>query len=160
MSAIGFAKHDHRTCVVQGVAGADAYCRENGLRLTPVRRRVLEILLKAHRAIGAYDVLDILRDEGLGSQPPQAYRALDFLIKQGFAHKIEHLNAFIACAHPRDTHTPVFLICSKCGRVAEASVEPASGFLAQLAEETGFAIDRSVVEAEGLCPDCRAANEK
>jgi Fur family zinc uptake transcriptional regulator len=82
--------------------------------LTPVRRRVLEILLAQHRALGAYDILDTLREEGLGSQPPVADRALDFLIKNGFAHKIERLNAFIACTHLGQSHTPAFLICWNC----------------------------------------------
>jgi hypothetical protein len=57
-----------------------------------------------HRALGAYAVLDQLREAGFGSQPPVAYRALDFLVAHGFAHKIERLNAFVACAHPGESH--------------------------------------------------------
>jgi Fur family zinc uptake transcriptional regulator len=75
---------------------------------------VLEILLAQHRALGAYDILDTLREEGLGSQPPFADRALDFLIKNGFAHKIERLNAFIACTHLGQSYMPAFLICRNC----------------------------------------------
>lgn len=155
MESIGFTRHDHDACIADGVAAVDAHCREAGLKFTPVRRRVLEYLLSAHKALGAYEILDLLREDGLGSQPPVAYRALDFLVSNGFAHKIERLNAFIACSHPSDNHAPVFLICTECDRVAEACIEPASGFLGQLAKDTGFLISRSVVEAEGLCPDCR-----
>ena len=75
---------------------------------TPVRRRALEILLKEHRALGAYEVLDGLREPGFGSQPPVAYRALEFLVTHGFAHRVERLNAFIACAHPGKAHAPAF----------------------------------------------------
>ncbi|QOL81656.1 transcriptional repressor [Pseudooceanicola spongiae] len=154
MDSPGFESHDHTACIRDGVASVDAFCRSEGLQFTPVRRRVLEILLQGHRALGAYDILDILRQEGLGSQPPVAYRALDFLVKHGFAHKIERLNAFVACAHPGESHSPAFLICRKCDKVAEAEADPARGMLGQSAERAGFQIERAVVEAEGLCPNC------
>lgn len=70
METSGFERHDHKACIRDGVAAADEYCRARGLHFTPVRRRVLELLLEEHRALGAYDILDRLREEGLGSQPP------------------------------------------------------------------------------------------
>ena len=159
MDSVGFTRHDHASCVAEGVRVADQACRERNLQLTPVRRRVLEILLREHRALGAYDILDILREEGLGSQPPVSYRALDFLVKNGFAHRIELLNAFIACTHPGQSHAPAFLICRSCGSVAEASSQASKGRLGAAASEVGFRIERSVVEAEGLCPNCQKAAE-
>ena len=153
---IGFEQHDHANCIREGLTTVDAQCREAGLQFTPVRRRVLEILLERHRALGAYEILDVLRDEGLGSQPPVAYRALDFLVKHGFAHKVERLNSFIACAHPGETHSPAFLICRNCDSVAEAYADPARGMLGHAAKETGFRIERAVVEVEGLCPNCQS----
>ena len=151
---IGFEHHDHPACIKSAVAAADAHCRENGLQFTPVRRRVLEILLDQHRALGAYDILDQLRQEGLGSQPPVAYRALDFLVSHGFAHKIERLNAFVACAHTGQDHAPAFLICRDCSQVAEIPSVTDRGRLAKTARDAGFAIERMVVEAVGLCPQC------
>ena len=148
---IGFESHDHTRCIATGVAAADAHCRAAGLQLTPARRRVLEILLKEHRALGAYDILEIL---GGGAKPPMAYRALDFLVKHGFAHRIERLNAFIACAHPGEDHAPAFLICRGCDAVAEAPSEPTKGRLGDTARAAGFRIERAVVEAIGLCPNC------
>ena len=139
------------------LATAQAHCAAHGLRLTPVRRRTLEILLHEHRALGAYDVLGRLAAEGLGSQPPVAYRALDFLVKAGFAHKIEALNAYTACVHPGAQHTPAFLICRSCETVAEADTAPAEGRLGDAARAAGFVIEHTVVEATGLCPDCRGA---
>lgn len=155
MTALGFEKHDHAHCIADGVAAVAAACQANGLQLTPVRRRVLEILLSEHRAMGAYEILDTLRAEGLGSQPPVVYRALDFLVKHGFAHKVERLNAFTACSHPGQSHSPAFLICRSCSAVAEAAAEPAKGDLGAVAAEAGFEIEQAVVEAEGLCPACR-----
>ena len=154
MDTIGFDKHDHLNCIHSGVEAADAHCREAGLQLTPARRRVLEILLERHRALGAYEILDVLREEGLGSQPPVAYRALDFLVAQGFAHRIERLNAFVACAHPGEDHSPAFLICRICNAVAEAPSEPTKGRLGEAARAAGFRIERAVVEAVGVCPNC------
>lgn len=154
MDPIGFDSHDHRDCIRSGLAAVDAFCDSNRLQFTPVRRRALEILLEAHRAMGAYEVLDRLRDEGFGSQPPVAYRALDFLVSHGFAHKIERLNAFVACAHPGHDHTPAFLICRACDAVAEAHADPARGMLGRAADEAGFTIEQAVVEALGLCPHC------
>lgn len=157
MDTIGFDSHDHLHCIHSGVEAAAAHCKAAGLQLTPARRRVLEILLEQHRALGAYEILDILREEGLGSQPPVAYRALDFLVGQGFAHRIERLNAFVACAHPGEDHSPAFLICRVCNAVAEAPSEPTKGRLGEAARAAGFVIERAVVEAVGICPNCRAA---
>ena len=154
MQPIGFSRHDHARCIAGNLAQVEAQCRADGLQLTPVRRRVLEMLLHEHRALGAYDILDRLREEGLGSQPPVAYRALDFLVKHGFAHKIERLNAFVACAHPGHDHDPAFLICRKCDAVAEARGATSEGQLGSSAREAGFQIERAVVEAEGVCPNC------
>jgi len=151
---IGFEKHDHGFCISAGLASAEAHCEAEGLRLTPVRRKALEILLQEHRALGAYEMLDRLRDAGFGSQPPVAYRALEFLVANGFAHKIERLNAFIACAHPGASHSPAFMICRICESVAEAQASPARGALGEAARDTGFTIERTVVEAEGICPAC------
>lgn len=155
MGSLGFQAHDHSSCISDCVASADTHCKAQGLQLTPVRRRVLEILLQQHQSLGAYEILDHLREEGLGSQPPVAYRALDFLVKHGFAHKIERLNAFIACSHPGESHAPVFMICRQCNAVAEIHTDLSQGQLGQLAQDAGFAIERTVVEVEGLCPKCQ-----
>ena len=155
----GFARHDHGHCVASALQAADAACKVRGVQFTPVRRRVLEILAESHAAMGAYDVLARLAREGLGSQPPVAYRALTFLVDQGFAHRIERLNAFIACAHPGQNHgsdhSPVFLICRSCGTVAESEADLGSTLGAQAAQ-SGFRIEQTVVEAQGLCPACQA----
>ena len=82
--SLGFTSHDHTSCVASALACAEAACKERKAQLTPVRRRVLEILLENHSAMGAYDVLARLDAEGFGSKPPIAYRALAFLVEQGF----------------------------------------------------------------------------
>ncbi|MCC1493164.1 transcriptional repressor [Cognatishimia sp. F0-27] len=151
---IGFAQHDHSACVTEALTSAEERCAERGLRLTPVRRKVLEILLQEHRALGAYAILDLLRDAGYGSQPPVAYRALDFLAEHGFVHKIERLNAFVACVHPGEVHSPAFMICRMCDTVAETQSATSGSMLGSAAKASGFQIERTVMEAEGICPAC------
>lgn len=150
-----FERHDHRACADTALAQAEAMCAETGARLTPVRRRTLEILLAEHRAMGAYEVLGRLAEEGFGKQPPVAYRALEFLVEQGLAHRVRRLNAFAACTRPGDAHAPVFLICTGCGALAEAPEEPVRRALDGAASGLGFVIERASIEAEGLCPACR-----
>jgi Fur family zinc uptake transcriptional regulator len=155
MTAIGFENHDHKACINDTLRAVETHCIAAKLHFTPARRRVLEILLQQHRAMGAYDILEVLGREGKGAQPPVAYRALDFLVRAGFAHKIEQLNAYIACAHPGVSHAPAFLICRSCNAVAEADAELAKGRLGDAARAAGFAIERTIVEASGLCPACQ-----
>ena len=89
--------------------------------------------------------------------PPTVYRALDFLMKAGFVHRIETLNAFVACTRSGQGHVPAFLICRQCHKVIETPTESPGGVLDSAAAEAGFAIETAVREAEGLCADCRAA---
>lgn len=152
-----FHDHDHAHCTGDVLARAEALTAASGARLTPVRRRVLEILVEAHRALGAYDVLQRLSAEGFGNQPPVAYRALDFLVEQGLAHRIQRLNAFTACMHAGESHAPAFLICRVCETVAEAPVAPVRAALDAAAAELGFAVERASIEALGLCPTCKEA---
>jgi Fur family transcriptional regulator, zinc uptake regulator len=150
-----FAAHDHAHCTADALTRAEAVTAAAGLRLTPVRRRVLEILLEDHRALGAYDVLARLSADGFGNQPPVAYRALEFLVEHGLAHRIQRLNAFTACTHPGTAHAPVFLICRSCATVAEAGAAPVRAALDAAAGPLGFAIEHTTIEALGLCPKCR-----
>lgn len=151
---VGLSAHDHRQCKRTAIENAVRYCERHDLRLTPVRRRVLEILLERHEALGAYEVLDRLREEGLGSKPPIAYRALQFLVDNGFAHRIEKLNAFVACAHPGTPHNPAFMLCKTCHGVAESVLRVSKGSLGKMADEQGFHIENTVMESEGLCATC------
>jgi Fur family transcriptional regulator, zinc uptake regulator len=158
MQTIGFDPHDHALCKEHAMLAAQDRCTKANLQFTPVRKRVLEILLEKHTALGAYDILDILTAEGLGSQPPTVYRALDFLVHNGLAHRIERLNAYTACSHLDHDHAPAFLFCRICRTVAETDTGSAEGQIGSLAKQTGFTIERIVIEAEGLCSACAGTN--
>lgn len=149
-----FAPHDHQHCSRHALDAAVARLEAQGARLTPVRRRTLEILLESHRAMGAYEVLDRLAAEGFGRQPPVVYRALDFLVSHGLAHRLQRLNAFAACLNPATDHSPAFLICRNCDRVAELGAAPMRDALSGMAQAAGFQVERATIEAMGLCASC------
>lgn len=157
--ARAFHTHDHSACAGDVLRKAEDICAANGARLTPVRRRTLEILLEEHRAMGAYDVLERLSQDGFGSQPPVAYRALEFLVDQGLAHRIRRLNAFTACSEPGDQHAPVFFICQDCKSVAELPEDSLRNQIKDAGQALGFIVERANVEAVGTCPACVAKGE-
>ena len=138
----------------KNIQEAEQYCQENGLNFTPVRRKVLEILLQKNTAIGAYEILDLLREAGFKNQPPVAYRALEFLVQNGFAHKIEQLNSFIGCMHPGKDHSPAFMICRNCDSVSEEEALTRNFSVSQIAAKAGFTVEKAVIEARGLCHSC------
>ncbi len=154
-----FRAHDHAACRGRALAAVAEACAARRLRLTPARACVLEALLESHRAMTAYELLDRLAAAGLGGQPPVVYRALDFLVANGFAHRIERLGAFAACTDGGEAHRSGqgagFLVCRGCRRVAETPLPRTPRALASEAAAIGFSIERIVVEGEGLCARCR-----
>ncbi len=135
------------------LARAEALCARRGVRLTRQRRRVLEVVCRAARPIGAYEILDLIRD-GAPAAPPTVYRALDFLLEQGLIHKIETLHAFVGCSHPEYPHGSQFLICAECGDVTEVEDETLAGSLRSVAAQSGFHPTRPVIEVLGTCAEC------
>ena len=133
----------------------EKHCHKKNLQFTPLRRRVFEYLLRDHKPLGAYEILDLLREDGLASTPPIAYRVLDFLMKQGFVHKIQGLNAFVACSHPGSSHSPAFMICRNCEKVAELD-EKISGINLEKSIPSDFSVEETVVEMRGICTSCMA----
>lgn len=88
--------HDHSRCVTHALTEAESICTRQGLRLTALRKRVLELVWHSHKPLGAYDILGVLSEEdGRRAAPPTVYRALDFLLENGLVHRIASLNAFI-----------------------------------------------------------------
>lgn len=136
------------------LAAAERRCAETQERLTSPRRRVLELLLEADGPLKAYDLIAAFGEGGEPAKPPTVYRALEFLERLGFAHRIESLNAYVPCARDGESHQAAFLICDCCGSAQE--FEP--DFTAQLAaaRAAGYEVSTITLEARGLCPACRA----
>lgn len=160
--------HEHGACcaghavpATETLARAEEICRVRGLRLTPQRRSVLAALAEAKRPLGAYDLIEALRPaHGRGPAPIVIYRALDFLRENGFIHRLESLNAFIACPHRHATgEKVVFLICESCQHVEEAVAHPLTEALTRLAQGHGFQARRQVIELAGTCRHCQNHKE-
>jgi Fur family zinc uptake transcriptional regulator len=132
----------------------EQHCRQRGLRLTPTRKRVLEMVVAADGPVKAYDLLDQLKSEQPGAAPPTVYRALDFLLDNHFIHRLESLNAFVSCFHPDETHHGQFLICERCETVAEIHNGDIEQVLDDAARENHFQPSRQVLEIYGVCGDC------
>ena len=142
------------------VERAQRICLLRGARLTPVRRRVLELILRAGQPTKAYALLEQL-DQARGKLgPPTVYRALDFLLTHKLIHKVETSNAFVACGNVEHSHESQFMICDDCGATEEIRDEEIVRTLRRLGEGRGFAVERSVIEARGLCPACRTGHRQ
>lgn len=154
-AGVAFERHDHRHCQHQLLSEAKALCAKRKTRLTHRRLQVLKILLRSHQPIRAYEILACLNEAESNTiiAPPIVYRALEFLLEEGLAHRIESRNAFISCARPGHHCAAQFLICSGCEKVAE--LENRDSAVISEAASLGFSIDHSVVEISGHCADCR-----
>ena len=147
--------HDHSHCLNEALDRAAALCTKRGVRLTTLRRRVLELVWGGHRPLGAYDILDTLKAERRGAAPPTVYRALDFLLAHGLVHRIESQNSFVGCPDPDKPHGGQFLICRTCGMAAELNDSGVDQAIRKSAKKAGFSVGHPIIEIQGLCPHCQ-----
>ncbi|WP_333822927.1 Fur family transcriptional regulator [Pinisolibacter sp.] len=115
---------------------------------------VLEVLREATTPMSAYQVLDLLRPQGVQS-PPVVYRALERLVKAGHIHRLEGLGAYFACCGQDHAKGTVFAVCTACHKVEEWSGEGIDALIASRATESGFAVSARTIEVRGLCAHCR-----
>ena len=130
-------------------------CAARGLRLTPLRQRVLELIAREPKPIKAYDLLDRLRGERDGAAPPTVYRALDFLLEHGFIHRLSSINAYTSCHHPSERHEVPFFICDVCASATEFCDARVSELLIEQARALGFLPEAQTLEVHGVCRRCR-----
>ena len=126
--------------------------------LTRNQGLVLGALNASGAPLSAYDILDTLRADGLRA-PLQVYRALDKLVERGLAHRLESLNAFVACAdeHCHRKGLIAFAICAKCGKVDEFADAVIEERLGTWATEKGFKVEQTTMEIRGQCAACLAS---
>jgi Fur family zinc uptake transcriptional regulator len=138
------------------LSAAEQLCERRGTRLTPLRRRVLELIWREHAPIGAYTILEMLQQKGRVA-PPTVYRALDFLIKQGLVHRLASLNAFVGCSHPGKPHHGQFLICDSCHSLVELNDRKVTAAIEGSAQSADFHVRQQTIEILGRCSRCRQA---
>lgn len=157
------ANHNHENCVHdththsidKRITDAELECRRRGVRWTTLRSDVLTLILQAAQPVGAYDLLAKMAHQGRPPAPPTVYRTLDFLLEQGFIHRLTSINAFVPCCHPRNGHQAAFLICTRCHRVDEAESHDLQHVLEALAQKGGFLPQQTTIEVAGLCVSCQ-----
>jgi len=153
-----FKRHQHSQCIRHALHSAERLCKKNCFRLINVRKRVLELIWESHQALGAYAILEKLGQEGVKPAPPTVYRALDFLLEAGLAHRINSLDAYIGCSHPKDSHHgSYFLICQHCRIVAEIHDKLINKEIASLAEREKSSISELALKVSGTYQDCQEA---
>lgn len=141
------------------MARAETRCRDEGLRLTAQRRQVLEAMLESHAPVTAYELIDRIAARARRPSPISVYRALDFLVANRFAHRIESRNAFLACSQEHGhaggaEPSLVFLLCESCGSATEAEPAELGDLLSSIAGSHGFTPSASVLEIRGRCAAC------
>lgn len=134
-------------------------CLDRQLRLTPIRGQVLQLLAEHGKPVKAYDLLEMMRSRVGSNAPPTVYRALDFLLENGFIHKLSSINAYVACHHPNVSHSVPFLICDHCQNAIELEDDSIAGRLIEKAGALGFRTRAQVLEVHGLCRDCLAVDK-
>jgi Fur family zinc uptake transcriptional regulator len=144
----------HRHCISSALEQAELICRQRKVRLTAIRKQVLGLVWQQHSPVGAYDLLEQLRQKGRVA-PTTVYRALDFLQQQGLIHRLESLNAFIGCAQPQHPHQGQFLICCSCRGLVEIAEPEISRAIDKSAQTADFTPISQVVEVMGICAGCR-----
>jgi Fur family zinc uptake transcriptional regulator len=146
--------HDHSSDPGELLADAEKRCAEAGEAFTPLRRRVLEALIDHKGPAKAYDLMSLIAPGEAPAKPPTIYRTLDFLQRLGLAHRIESVNAYVACGVGACARSTMFLICEQCGSAEEFDAGHALVDLGEAAAQEGFRIKRTMIEATGLCADC------
>ncbi|WP_347986029.1 transcriptional repressor [Methylomonas sp. AM2-LC] len=146
--------HDHNGCRDKALKSAERICDNRGVRLTPIRRQVLELIWESHRAIKAYDLLDRIKPKAGTAKPATVYRALDFLMEQGLIHKVESLNAFIGCSYSEHQHQQLLLTCTQCQEVEERPADEVMEAIAKELERAAFIIHHKAIEIHGICGRC------
>jgi Fur family transcriptional regulator, zinc uptake regulator len=156
-----FPEHDHNhgSCEHDLLDRAGRVFEAKGMKMTDLRRNVLNEIAGSHQALGAYEILERLATKGQRLAPISVYRAIDALHEVGLVHRLESRNAFFACHSP---HAPgrdqVILACDRCGRVAEMPGEQVFSAINKLVEAAQFEVRRTVTEISGVCSTCRAGH--
>ena len=122
-----------------------------------MQAQVLAVLRSRRLPMSAYEVLRCLREEHPRLAPPTIYRALAALTERGKAHRLESLNAFIACQRDGHHDASILSICTDCGAVEENLSTDLLTTLSSIAGKSGFAPTRHVIEVHGQCGICGAA---
>ncbi len=151
--------HDHAECLEAAIARAKSVCECKGIKFTSLRERVFRSIAASHKAIGAYDIIEIVAQDGKRIAPISMYRILDALSEIGLIHRLESQNSYFAChsqhnSDANDCRSQVFLICKNCDTVVEIEAPEIGAAVQDAANSADFQLHEALLEIAGLCKHC------
>ena len=147
-------RHSHTKCIKDALSNAEQICTERGCKLTPTRKKVLQLIWTSHKPIKAYDILAQLSSDDFIEKPPTVYRALEFLLDNNLIHRIESQNTYIGCNVDHSSMDSKFFICDECDEVEELTESNFNKALIDVSEKQGFTPSLVNVEIHGTCAQC------
>lgn len=131
-----------------------ARLHERGLRWTPQRRLLVEVLAGTDGHITGAELVERCRAADPQTTPSTVYRTLDVLEDIGLirhAHGLDGREEF----HVRPSREHGHLHCSVCHRAWEIGPDEAAGLVVELLGSRGFSVDLGHLSVVGVCRDCR-----
>jgi Fur family ferric uptake transcriptional regulator len=130
--------------------------RARGLRWTPQRGVLLDVLAGVHGHVTGAELLERTRRIDPAATPSTVYRTLDVLEEIGVvrhSHGREGRQEF----HVNPEHAHGHLVCSSCGASWELAADEVAGLVGGLRDGRGFEVAVDHLTVEGRCSDCLAA---
>ncbi|MDR2459417.1 MAG: transcriptional repressor [Deltaproteobacteria bacterium] len=147
--------HSQNENLARLISEAERYCAVQGTQLTQLRRLILETLAKAPGPMKAYDIIETLHQSGQRLTPSTVYRILDFFLQGGLVHRVNTLNAFVACTcAPEQEHSPLILVCPECQSTMEIDDDDLHDSIFSRLGALGYSVKGSSIEIQGVCPKC------
>ncbi len=144
----------HDGACKSALQAAENHCKKQGIRFTAIRKQILQLICQSHHAVKAYDLLEEIKPDFNNAKPATVYRALDFLLKEGFIHKVESLNAFIACNQGHCNYERMLLICTQCHEIEERTGNNMIKTVTTELQQSGFISQIKTIEIQGICVNC------
>ncbi len=121
--------------------------------LSARQQSVYDCLKNSTTPKGAYELLECLRADGFKA-PTQVYRVLNSLIALGLVHKVDSLNAFVACTEDHHHSASIIAICDQCHSYRELSSETLDVLFKNLPDDRDFKARQMTIELKGSCSEC------
>jgi Fur family zinc uptake transcriptional regulator len=153
-------QYERDELVAHGLREAEEICAGNGVRLTKLRRAILELLLTAGSPIKAYDIIEQMRDKGERLTPATVYRTLDFLLQYELVHRVKSLNAFVPCTAGHEEHSALMFVCSECRNAEELEDHALYEAMRVRLGELGMSLSNNCIEIQGICRHCMPDHKK
>ena len=147
--------HGCSDSVANGLHEAEKVCAGHKVRLTKLRRAILEVLLASKTPVKAYGLIELMRDKGERLTPATVYRTLDFLLQHDLAHRVNSLNAYVPCTSSHDEHALLLFVCSECQQAEELDDPALYESMRSRLKELGMTLwDNNSIEIQGTCREC------